>query len=270
MKIVKNMGSSYYSSGATPANLSGPVSKSMLWAFHQSPYKWRHGKTKPATDAMAFGTLAHALLLDPKSFDDQFVVSPYDSFRTTEAKAWKADRIAEGKTIVDESDIDRAAELVTVIQDDPQFFGLGDIECEVAVFGAIGTTEVKGMIDIVPLNGNCLVDLKTTTSAITSLQNIQRLIVSRGYHWQAALYLDLYNAATGENRDQFWFLFVEDTEPFETAWISLSDDLIQAGRVAYMNAILRWQKCVATKQWPKAIDGVIEVDLPAWAKQENQ
>lgn len=268
MKIVKNMGSSYYSSGATPANLSGPVSKSMLWAFHQSPYKWRHGKSKPATDAMAFGTLAHALLLDPKSFDDQFVVSPYDSFRTNEAKAWKADRIAEGKTIVDESDIDRAAELVTVIQDDPQFFGLGDIECEVAVFGAIGTTEVKGMIDIVPLNGNCLVDLKTT-SAITSLQNIQRLIVSRGYHWQAALYLDLYNAATGENRTDFLFLFVEVEQPFEYAWVKLSEELIAKGREGYMNAIALWQDCVAKNHWPKAIDGLQTVEAPKWI-ENNQ
>lgn len=268
-KIIKNLGLDYYLGGATPRDLAGEVSKSMLWAFNQSPFKWKYGPTFKPTKAMEWGTLVHSMLLTEDETDKLFAVSPYDDFRKTEAREWKEQQIADGKSVITQKDIDRAANCVSVIEEDQTFFSLGKKDYEVAVYNQIGDTKVRGMIDIVPESGPQLVDLKTTSS-IESVSQLQGNIIRRGYHWQAALYLDLWNAASGENRDQFWFLFVEDTEPFETAWISLSDSLIEAGRVGYMNAILRWQKCVATKNWPKAIDGVIEVDLPAWAKQENQ
>jgi len=35
------------------------VSKSMLWDFDQSPWKWIHSGTKETTPAMEFGSLVH-------------------------------------------------------------------------------------------------------------------------------------------------------------------------------------------------------------------
>ncbi len=63
---------------------------------------------------------------------------------------------------------------------------------EVAAFGKIGNTLIKGMIDILPKFGEKLADLKVTAS-IGDEKDMQKLVWNMGYHWQAALYLDLYN-----------------------------------------------------------------------------
>jgi hypothetical protein len=64
-----------------------------------------------------------------------------------------------------------------------------------------------------------------------------------GYHWQAALYLDLVNGLSEqEPRTKFEFLFIEDQYPYEYAVIRLSEDFINLGRAGYMNAVAKWQK----------------------------
>jgi hypothetical protein len=133
----------------------------------------------------------------------------------------------------------------------------------VAVFGIIGATQIKGMIDLVPDNLDVLVDLKTT-ERIGSLFDIARTIISRGYHWQAALYLDLWNAATGEKRTRFVICFIEVNEPHESAWVEVSQELIEAGRAGYMNALAKWQSCVAVDVWPRQHEGITIIEKPAY------
>jgi hypothetical protein len=91
-----------------------------------------------------------------------------------------------------------------------------------------------------------------------------RSIISRGYHWQAALYLDLWNAATGEKRNRFVFCFIEVTEPYESAWVEVSPALIEAGRAGYMNALAKWQSCVAIDVWPRQHEGITLIEKPAY------
>jgi hypothetical protein len=119
------------------------------------------------------------------------------------------------------------------------------------------------MIDLVPDNLDLLVDLKTTAK-IGNLRNITSTITDRGYHWQAALYLDLWNAASGENRTRFVICFIEVTAPYESAWVEVSPELIEAGRVGYMNALAKWQSCVAVGVWPRQHEGITTIEKPAY------
>lgn len=262
-QIVKNKpGREYHAETATPLRLDGPVSKSLLWDFHQSPYKWRWGKhERTSSAAMDLGSLVHALCFTPKSIPEDFAISEFDSFRTKAAQEWRDAQV--GKIVVTQETVDKASEMMECIMTSEELFFLGEKDYEVAAYALIGGTLVKGMIDIAPRNGNILADLKTTSS-ITSLDALTRLIVNRGYHWQAALYLDLWNAATGESRDEFQFLFIETEAPYETAWVRLSPELINAGRTGYMNAIALWQNCLAKNIWPRTIDGVATIELPKW------
>lgn len=268
MKIIENIGKEYYKLGATPANLSGPVSKSMLWEFNQSPHKWLHGRRKESTPAMEFGTLVHTVVLQPHLLQQEYAISPHDSFRTNAAKEWREEQVAAGKIVVTEDDMDRAAEIDNTIKEDSVLFSLGEYERELAIFGSVGDIQAKCLIDIAPSHGDCLVDLKTTSS-IGDIKSIQNTVVRLGYHWQAAMYLDMFNAATGSNRTTFMFLFVETDYPHETAWVSTSQELIDLGRIGYMNAIARYAECVRNKHFPKAIEGIQEVTAPAWAIQNQ-
>jgi hypothetical protein len=256
--VKRNLGREYYKDGATPQNLEGYVSKSMLFDFFRSPYKWLHSKKRESTPAMDFGRLVHAIALTPEDLGE-FVKSPFDNFRTKEAQNWKAEAVESGMTIVSDEDFDKAHAISSSFWEGQSEDG----ETEVAVYSQIGDTKLKGMIDFVPAGSNALVDLKTTAS-IDGLDGIARNIATRGYHWQAALYLDLWNAATGENRNQFLFYFVETSAPHEGAWISIDEDFIQRGRIAYMQALSKWNECIKLKNFPKQIEGIQTISAPKW------
>ena len=86
MKIETNC-QDYYSRTATRLNpRGGPVSKSLLFDFYRSPYKWLHGRNKETSKAMELGTLIHYAVLEPeKPLETLVAVSPYVDYRTKEA-----------------------------------------------------------------------------------------------------------------------------------------------------------------------------------------
>jgi hypothetical protein len=263
-QIEHNLGKAYYMRSASPQNLNGPVSKSLLWDFNKSPYKWRHSSGKEATRAMDLGTLIHSAILEPNiPLEDIAAVSPFPDFRTKAAQEWKADQREMGKMIATEDDIRTASGCEQVFSEDYAQRFAGGYKTEVAVFGVIGATQIKGMIDLVPDNLDVLVDLKTTAQ-IGNLRDITNTIISRGYHWQAALYLDLWNAASGEKRTRFVICFIEVSEPYESAWVEVSPELIEVGRAGYMNALAKWQSCVAIDAWPRQHEGITTIEKPAY------
>jgi len=263
-QIECNLGKAYYLRTASPRNLNAPVSKSLLWDFNESPYKWRHSTGKEVTRAMDLGTLIHSAILEPNiPLEDIAAVSPFSDFRTKAAQEWKADQREMGKMIATDEDVRAASGCEQVFSEDYAQRFAGGYKTEVAVFGVIGATEIKGMIDLVPDNLDVLVDLKTTAK-IGSLFDITRTIISRGYHWQAALYLDLWNAATGEKRTRFVICFIEVSEPHESAWVEISPELIELGRTGYMNALAKWQSCVAIDAWPRQHEGITTIVKPAY------
>jgi len=161
---VRKMGKSYYEQSASPQNLNGPVSKSLLWQFVKSPYKWFMGKPKEETENMRFGSLVHALCFSPEIVKTEYVVSAYEDFRTKEAREWRDEKTSKGVAVIKEADWMRAEDIKATVMDSEYMFSLGACDYEVAAFGKIGDTVIKGMIDIFPHSGNSLVDLKTTCS----------------------------------------------------------------------------------------------------------
>lgn len=262
-----NVGKAYYADTASPENLNGILSKSMLWRFAQSPFKWRYGPKQKVSSAMDFGSLVHDLTFQPDLGDQYAVNTEFKDFRTKAAQEWRDNAIAEGKTVVTQKDMEMAEEMSELVRRQIDSM-LGNSDYEVAVYGQIGGASVKGMIDILPHDVPVLADLKTIDS-IKSEKHLQSVIWDRGYNWQAALYLDLYNEATGEKRENMRFVFIETERPFDVAWVDLDEDLIQRGRVGYMNAIAKYQKCLATREWHPTIPQILtRISAPKWATNE--
>lgn len=134
------------------------------------------------------------------------------------------------------------------------------------------TAPAKGLIDIVPdINGewgSYLVDLKTTRN-LDDMDQIERTIYNFGYHAQAALYLDMWNAITGDEREGFMFVFQLSTDPYEVAVIELDEEAIIAGREWYLDAVTKWARVVTSGKWESPWDGVRHAGLPGWAKKRR-
>lgn len=102
-----------------------------------------------------------------------------------------------------------------------------------------------------------LADLKTTHNAEHEafLWDAYR----RDYHLQAAFDLDMHNMATrtnpndkysSEGRVEWNFLVQENFPPFEVGRRQLPEELVEAGRRMYQDALARYARCVKSGKWP--------------------
>jgi len=253
----------------------GMLSKSLLWKFLQSPYKWKFGPGFKSTRGMAVGSLRDCLVLTPSAYAEDFVISPYDAFRTNEAKAWKESTEKGGKTIVTQKEVDEAQAAVGKIRSHSIAGSiLASAATQVSV--VIGGTEqqtkekfrCKCRIDILPdANGpykDWIFDLKITNS----IPFFGKIVAQFGYEVQAALYIDVYNLVADENRTKWGFILQEDTAPGEVAVMELDPEDIAAGRETYLKALALWCQCARDNNYPSLYEDEIGmVKRPNWARK---
>lgn len=245
----------------------GVVSKSLLWAFAPNPFVWKFGPEKEPTAAMDWGSLVDCLFLKPQALNEDFIVSPYSDYKTKAAREW---RDAQKRTVITSDDLERANLAVSALCQNPYAsrFKAG-AETQVSVIQALPDGEnpprwAKCRLDIVPEDPDWLCDLKTTGKPLTQIPSI---IADRGYHAQAAFYMDLWNAATGEDRNRWAFIFQSDSPPYEVAVVELDRDGIEAGRKWYREAFAKWCRCTRDNNFPSLWEDEIKViSLPKWAQ----
>ena len=117
------------------------VSQSALKEFSRSPAHFYHRITHPkeATPAMRFGSLVDHLL-----FGSQFrwVESPYDDFRSKEAKAWRETMEAANTAVFKPDDVAGARALIASVQRRATTKTLlGSGRAQVAVFADLATSD---------------------------------------------------------------------------------------------------------------------------------
>lgn len=265
------MSKEYHAAKANPDDRYGPVSKSTLWAFDKSPWKWAMTfcQDKP-TAAMQLGTIVHAIALQPDDTGATFVVSEFDSFRTKEAKEWRDENQDAGKIVLTKAEYETASLMACrATAEISKAVGHDEYDTEVEVHSEFNGVKVCGLIDIVP-DGKCdyLWDLKTC-SAIGDGRALQRTIFDFGYHVQGSLYSDLwaFENKRGMEPPGFGFIFVETKYPHEATWITLSADAMSAGRARYICLIDRWKQLRDTpvQLLPGTVEAGTEIDAPAWA-----
>ena len=84
------------------------IRRSDLWKMEESPERFKYFLDHPVeqTPAMAFGSAAHKLFLEPGDFENEFATAPNVDRRTKAGKEeWEAFQEAnEGKTILSSDD----------------------------------------------------------------------------------------------------------------------------------------------------------------------
>lgn len=264
---------------------------------------------RATTDAMREGTAIHAAILEPDVYSATYAVRPDapaglvatiddakavlgtvagaskwradDWFGACEAagiptaRQWRAevDAALIGRELLTAADDARYRAIAHAVRHEhPTTAGLfAEGLAETPYYAAIDGIAAKCLADwICTVDGrpSAIVDVKTTRDASPS--GFARECATRGYHLQAAWYVDVVHAATGLDLP-FVFVAVEavGVAPVDGIAVYLADhDTINAGRGAYRRtlAILRAADESGRLGYPTA---TALLRLPRWALTET-
>ncbi|WP_440617801.1 PD-(D/E)XK nuclease-like domain-containing protein [Cysteiniphilum sp. 6C5] len=234
-KIINNLSNEEY-------HASDPISSSNCKDLLISPWLFnykRQNQMEP-TPAMKFGTLFHSLVLEPKTFDDEYVVADIPKRNTKQGKADYQELIETvgARQLVSTDDFLQAQEMRHNLAKNELVRTLlsGGI-AEKSVFWVDEASKVncKARADYINLEEGYIVDLKTTSSLA---DDINFSFTTRKYHYDlsASFYVDGFKQATGKEFD-FYFIAIETNAPFNYGIYKLSSGLIEQGRGKYSQAL---------------------------------
>lgn len=226
--------------------LSASGAKELL----RSPAHYRHWKdtAKEPTPAMIFGTLVHALILEPDRSLSSVVSVKQHSWVTKEGKAERDMLQALGLPIVSQQDADRAQRVrdaVLTHSGAAELLAGATCEKNYQWTGYTAGVACKGGIDAVGPAG--IVDIKTTIDA--SPEGFARRIRSLNYHLQAAHYIDGVSSVDRVMHG-FNFVAVETFAPYAVACYQLDHNALQAGYATMDRLASVYARCLATGDWP--------------------
>jgi hypothetical protein len=134
---------------------------------------------------------------------------------------------------------------------------------------------LKILIDLLPGKDSqwsgTIVDFKTTESA--ALRKWRSKVYQFNYDAQAAFYLDVWNATTGEDRQDFRNIVQESYAPYQTEKRLTSQEFLEIGRSKYMKALALYCACLKSNLWPgydsdcRTIDGWQLTEPEPWMVQ---
>ena len=244
------------------------ISKSLICKFMSDPWAWKNSPKQEKTAAMTGGSVLDCLLTEPHEFANRYVMSAYDEFRTKESKAWRDETEANGLVVLKQDQFDTAEAQLRAIKAKPEAAELLDgAQFQVAFRHKTAYPFAsKGLIDILPNDGETIVDLKTCEpSALESKRSLRRYLYDWLYHVQAGAYAEGYSVASGEERTRFVFIFVTSKAPFRVAVVELPFCAISFGSDIYRAQAKRFAECLERNHFPSIWDGAIEIDLPEYA-----
>lgn len=230
-------------------------------------------EAEPPTPAQIFGSAAHALVLGDEVFEARHTVSPYDDFRSKEAREWKAQAEAAGRYIIKRETYDDLKRLAAAAHEYPLVkAGILDGEVERSLVWRDEETGVwlKARPDVLPRAG-IIVDYKTTVSAHP--RDMQKAIADHGYHVQLALVREgLLALGIVEPKDvadlTFALVFQEKKAPFALNHCEIDADWLFRGSQVIRRAVRRFAQCVAEGVWPGYEPPTHALNAPVWqAKQ---
>ena len=244
-------------------HLDGAVvrSNSTLKAFDQDPALFHAGHRKSPTKAMTAGSLFDCLLTSPARFGDEFIVSPFDEFRSSESKQWRDEQT---KTVIKQSDLDLAVESIKAIQSDPRWLAItaGDCGFQVAMRADIDGKPFKALMDVLPDKdgafGDAIVDVKRFGSMDT-LKEVLRNCEKFQYNYQGGLYRGMARLL-GEKRNRYLLYIVPTNPPITPCLIELGENMLATGAHAILRMSQRMAECEETGIWPGRFDGIKRVD----------
>lgn len=226
------------------------------------------GVAKTNTDSMGLGSLVHSLMDDNPEKD--WVLGPFDSYKSGEARAWRDSIALTGKTPALQRDLVDAEPIANALKAKVE---LPACKSEVTAIWREGTVWCRARFDKLHLTDNSgeFWDWKTSSNDLSD-RTLIRTIVRYGYHIQLAFYLRGLAACTGLKPDSLsaTLVFVATEAPYTVRRVRLTDTFLGKGHTKVEEAIGLWGNAVATGDWsdPREAD-VFEAEMPLWMDEQD-
>lgn len=260
------------------------VNNSSLGPLRKSPAHYlvaQETQTEPS-DALRFGTFAHAGKLEPLAVINHYVVLPEfeheirkpDGSEYTNVKATKAykDRVAEfhrinaNKEVVPQDWYDKLLGICEALSRNrraAEWFGArGPAEVSIVWDDPLTGLRCKARIDKLDRDARRITDLKTTVDA----SQFGVAMHKYGYARQAGFYADGMRVLTGDDYS-FALVAVEKEPPFGVRAAEVDFDTLNIGRCEYRRALRQLVECRRSSHWPSYTDPDTW-QLPSWSVPE--
>ena len=238
------------------------LSSGRLKLFRRGPifYKLDMDGEIPAPDseALAFGDVAHTLILEgQKVVEDRYVLGGPVNERTNreygrDTHAWAKFEKEAGKPAISIRDWRHLAKMAASVDAHPvahEMLKKGDAEC--VVRGGYCGQPCQIRIDFL---GKSMVDLKTTRD----IDYFPHDAYKYDYVHQAAFYQEVWKACGGEEMP-FYFLVVEKVFPYRTGVFEVLAPKLNEARIENERAIGELAECQKDGYWPTLYEEILEL-----------
>ncbi|MDB4766259.1 PD-(D/E)XK nuclease-like domain-containing protein [bacterium] len=236
------------------------LSRSLLKNLDTNPEQWAAGKKFKRNKTIDMGSLLDAAMLEVAALKEfVFLDESIKNFTTKTAREARDSAYANNQMPILHKDLEilLGSLMQTNMSDDCKDMLKGATTC-VSMIGRLEGTPMKGLLDIVPAPdgkyGDGLTDLKRTGMFLPN--DFRRNVLNLKYHWQAAIYLDLWNSwcqvmtRPDLMRHKWYFLIVQDSYPFGVGVAQLDPALVDEGREQYKAAIRKANKHLSSGIFP--------------------
>lgn len=233
------------------------------------PAKFRAELDAPRepSDALADGTLVHALLLEGAA--DRYSVLPENHSGATKDGKARLTEIAEaGKIAVKAEKWEMAQAMVKAMREHPfagNLFVNGAPEKSLFWFDEEFGIWCRCRPDWLPHYGRIVPDYKTCRSAVVS--DVERSMWDWGYFQQAAWYSEGIKAVMGYE-PAFLLACQEKEPPYLVTVAQPSTFAIEWGRILNRKAKELFAHGLKTGEWPGYAADVVTINLPVWAEKQ--
>jgi len=221
----------------------------------------------------SWGRALHHLAAGEADFSKHFAVRPliWDSWRTKDAQGWRAEQVAAGLDVLVPEDLDTLRRAADKLAAHPTIqAGILSGLVEHSIFWRrdilVGDTVVKIILksrpDVLPVEANMIVDLKSTADA--SPVAVRRAIGDYGYEIQLGMAHEGLLATLGRTMTDHVLVFIENKRPCSINIKPLSALAIEYGRRQLKRAVHKFAYAIANNHWAGYDDDEVECHLPDW------
>lgn len=242
------------------------IGSSLLRKILTTPADFIHAQSarQESTAALLLGSAIHMSYLQPipSLLQEQIALQPEDWGPKNVGegkKKWDAfKKEHEGKIVLGWDDAQTVRGCVRSLQSLRPLTSTDNTE--VTAFAKINGVELKARADLD--DGEILWDVKTTSEELDEY-NLSKTIANYGYHFQAAQYLEVFEAA-GAPRNGFGIIWVNKSAPHHSRITLLSDEFLAMGRNDFNYALYLLNKCRDSGEWPGYPKEITTLSPPTW------
>jgi len=264
-----------------PKELKKPkhTSNSQLSSFRISPQHWlqylKDKEKETKSSAIILGGLVHTMALQKEKLEKEYFLldfankpHPDKNFVNADNRDWKKAEIeaAGKKTVIDSDIMQTAKHMVEALYADDvarDLFQQGKV-FEKPIQWKIFGLNCYGIQDI--SSPDFIAELKTTRNA--DPWAFQRDLFKLGYYRQGGMYLDgeMKGEMVGDPHKRFYFIAVENTEPYGVSVHELEEEVITFGVSEYRRLAQNLKDCITSDWFPsyqyRIINNSFDVFLP--------